>query len=175
MRRLILLRHAKSDWPQNTPDHDRPLAARGRDQAPLIGRYLAEELITPDLAIVSTARRAQETWSLVKEAFPENVAQRDEPRLFAAAADLIIALVQGANSTARTIICVGHNPGFHDAARMLTGHGDRYAFSRMQAHFPTCAFAVIDFDIEDWAAVAPGEGRLDRFLTPKMLGGEDAP
>ena len=61
MRRLMLLRHAKSNWPAGVADRDRPLAARGREAAPLIGGYLAEELLLPDLVLISPARRTVET------------------------------------------------------------------------------------------------------------------
>ncbi|MBN9061651.1 MAG: phosphoglycerate mutase [Rhizobiales bacterium 65-9] len=174
MRRLILLRHAKSDWPENVADHDRPLDERGRAQAPLMGRYLAEERIIPDVAIVSTARRTQETWRLASEAFSEAIPRRDEPRLYAASADMAIHVARGAEGDPRTLLMVGHNPSFHEAAAMLTGHGDRYAFARLKERFPTCAMAIIDFAVENWSEIAPRGGRLDRYLTPKSLGGEDA-
>ena len=64
-RRLVLLRHAKSDYPDEVADHDRPLAARGRRDAPLVGRWLARSGYRPDAVICSTARRARETWDLV--------------------------------------------------------------------------------------------------------------
>lgn len=174
MRRLILLRHAKSDWPKDVADHDRPLADRGREQAPLMGGYLAGELIIPDLAIVSTARRTQETWRLFSEAFNETIPRIDEPLIYAAGVEAILHVIRGAAPDARTLILVGHNPGFHETAVTLTGHGDRYAFARMKEKFPTSAMAIIDFAIEDWSETAPREGRLDRYLTPKTLGGEDS-
>ena len=68
MLRLLLLRHAKSAYPAGVDDHDRPLAARGRAAAPVIGRYMADQGLVPDLAVVSTARRAQQTWALAAEA-----------------------------------------------------------------------------------------------------------
>lgn len=173
MRRLILLRHAKSDWPKDVADRDRPLADRGRAQAPLMGRYLAAELITPDLALVSSARRTQETWALFSAEFKESIPRRDEPRLYAATADAIIDVIKETPPDVRTLIAVGHNPGFHESAVLLTGHGDRYAFARLREKFPTSALAVIDFAVEDWAEIADRDGRLDRYLTPKTLGDED--
>jgi phosphohistidine phosphatase len=68
---------------------------------------------------------------------------------------------------------IGHNPGFQDLARLLVGHGDRYAFARMVQKFPTAALCVLDFDIEDWNEAGPGRARLDRFVTPKSLGVEE--
>ena len=82
MRRLMLLRHAKSAWPANTADRDRPLATRGREAAPLMGRYLAEELLLPDLVLISPAKRTVETWELVRPMLPEKPATQFEPRIY---------------------------------------------------------------------------------------------
>ena len=174
MRRLILLRHAKSDWPENTPDRDRPLAERGRAQAPLMGGYLAGEHIIPDLALVSPAKRTQETWALFSAAYSEKIRARKEPRLYATNAEAMIGLVAEAPDEARTLLVCGHNPGAHEAALALVGHGDRYAFARLRDGFPTCAIAIVDFAVEAWSGIAPRGGRLDRFVTPKSLGGEDS-
>lgn len=174
MRRLILLRHAKSDHPPNVADRDRPLAGRGREQAPLIGRYLASESILPDLALVSPAKRTQETWMLVSAAFAETVARRDEPRLYAANAEAMIGVAAEAPEKARTLLLCGHNPGTHEAALALAGHGDRYALARLRQGFPTCAIAVLDFAVESWRDIEAHGARLDRFITPKSLGGEDS-
>ncbi|MBB6166468.1 SixA phosphatase family protein [Chelatococcus composti] len=173
MLRLMLLRHAKSAWPAGMADHERPLAPRGREAAPLMGRYLAGEHLVPDLAIVSTARRTQETWDLVAAAFAEVVAKRDEQRIYEAKTDAILAVVRETGPDVRTLLVVGHNPGFADLAVRLVGHGDRYAFAHLRQKFPTAALAVIDFAIDSWADVAEQGGRLDRFITPKMIGGED--
>ncbi|MET0606893.1 MAG: histidine phosphatase family protein [Beijerinckiaceae bacterium] len=174
MRRLILFRHAKSDWPQGVADHDRPLASRGRAQAPVMGAYLASEMLVPDLAIVSTALRAQETWRLASAAFREAAPQRDDKRVFAAPAERLLAIAREAPPETRVLVMVGHNPGFHEAAARFVGHGDRYAFARMRAKFPTSALAVLDFAVDGWGDIDWRAGRLDRFVTPKSLGGEDA-
>ena len=68
---------------------------------------------------------------------------------------------------------IGHNPGFEDLAKLLVGHGDRYAFARLTQKYPTAGLAVIDFDRENWSEIAPRSGRLDRFVTPKSLGAEE--
>lgn len=173
MRRLMLLRHGKSDWPDGVKDMDRPLAKRGRQAAPRMGAYLAEEQLYPDLALVSPARRARETWELAAPKLGE-VAARSEPRIYEAPPDRLLAVLREAEPQVRTLVLVGHNPGFQDLARLLVGHGDRYAFARMAEKYPTAGLAVIDFPIEDWREVKPGLGRLDRFVTPKSLGeGED--
>lgn len=170
MRRLMLLRHAKSNWPTGMADRERPLAARGREAAPVIGRYLAEELLLPDLVLVSPARRAAETWELVAAMLPERPAIHVEPRIYEARTERLLYVVQEIEPQVRTLLMIGHNPGFEDLAALLAGHGDRYASARMAQKYPTCGLAVLDFAVEDWRDVAARCGRLDRFVTPASLG-----
>lgn len=170
MRRLMLLRHAKSNWPAGVADRDRPLASRGRAAAPVMGRYLAEELLLPDLVLVSPSLRTCETWELVASMLPEKPAMRHEPRIYEAPSERLLAVVQETQRDVRTLLLIGHNPGSEELAALLTGHGDRYAAQRMSQKYPTCGLAVLDFAIEDWRDVAPRGGRLDRFVTPASLG-----
>jgi phosphohistidine phosphatase len=172
MHRLMLLRHGKATSPDATKDMDRPLAARGREAVPRIAAHLAGEQLLPDLALVSPARRARETWELVEPALGP-VPARFEPRLYEASPERLMSLLHEVEPAIRTLLLVGHNPGFEDLAKLLIGHGDRYAFARMAKKYPTAGLAVIDFPVEDWPAVKPGSGRLDRFVTPKSLGQDE--
>jgi phosphohistidine phosphatase len=173
MRRLMLLRHAKSDHARGLADIDRPLAARGREAAPRMAAYLAAEGLVPDLALVSSSRRTRETWDLVGPAL-DAVEARFDPRIYEAPDSRLLEVLREVGPGVRTVLMIGHNPGFADLARSLVGYGDRYAFARLIEKYPTAALAVIDFDAEDWAAVAPRAGRLERFVTPKGIGaGED--
>lgn len=171
MLRLMLLRHAKAG-PASAQDFDRSLAPRGREAAPLMGAYLEEQQLFPDLALVSAATRTRETWDLVQPHLGE-VEVRYEPRIYEAPPERLLAVLREVEPGIRAVLMVGHNPGFQDLARLLVGYGDRYAFARVAQKFPTAALAVIDFGEEDWAGVKPGQGRLDRFVTPKSLGGEE--
>lgn len=173
MRRLILLRHAKSDWPEGIADAERPLAPRGREAAPRIGAYLAQEALTPDRVLVSPARRTRETWDLVAPhllGLPEVVS---EPRIYESTAARLFAVLRQQPAASHVLMLVGHNPGLEDLAETLAGGGARPARERMQEKFPTGALAVIDLPIDDWAAIAPETGRLDRFITPRSLAVED--
>ena len=173
MRRLLLLRHAKAAALAGGGDHARPLALRGRGDAPRLGAWLAGRGDAPDLALVSDARRARETFDLLAAGFHEPIEARSEPRIYDAAPGALLKLAQGAPASARTLLLVGHNPGMAELAICLTGHGDRYAFSRMRAKFPPAGLAILDFDADAWADIAIGAGRLDCFVTPAQLGGED--
>jgi phosphohistidine phosphatase len=168
----MLLRHAKSARPVGVADMDRPLAARGRDAAPRMGRYLAEEGLLPDLVVVSAARRTRETWELV-EPHVDATEIRFDARIYEAPASRLLAVVRESPSRVRSVLMIGHNPGFEDFAKLLVGHGDRYAFARLTQKYPTAGLAVIDFDRENWSEIAPRSGKLDRFVTPKSLGAEE--
>jgi phosphohistidine phosphatase len=172
MRRLLLLRHAKSDWSKGMLDVERPLARRGTEAAPRMAAYLEDEQLFPDFALVSSARRTRQTWDLVQPALGE-VAVQFEPRIYEAPAERLLAVLREVDPDIRTLLLIGHNPGMADLAKLLIGHGDRYAFARMTQKFPTTGLAVIDFAVEDWAAVRSGAGRLDRFVTPKSLGADE--
>jgi phosphohistidine phosphatase len=166
----MLLRHAKSNWPAGVADRDRPLAARGREAAPVIGRYLAEELLLPDLVLISPAKRTVETWELVAPMLPEKPPTQYEPRIYEAKPGALLHVAQETEPSVKTLLMIGHNPGFEELARRLAGHGDRYAAARMSQKYPTAGLAVIDFAIEDWRDLDERGGRLDRFVTPASLG-----
>ncbi|MCJ2137220.1 histidine phosphatase family protein [Methylobacterium sp. J-026] len=168
MRRLILLRHAKSDRPAGVADRERPLNPRGRRAAPAVGARLAQDGLRPDLALVSTAQRTRETWAAMAAALgdPET---RWQPEIYEAPAHRILAVIGAAPDTAATVMVVGHNPGLGDLAADLAGEGPRDARNRLALEFPTAAYVVIDFDTERWAEIAPGQGRLDRFVRPRDI------
>lgn len=170
MRRLMLLRHAKSDRPAGIDDHERPLAKRGRRDSACMGRYMATEGLLPDLAIVSTARRTQETWELACPAFMAEIAQQDERRIYDASASSILDVVHEADSRMHTLLLVGHNPGFHDLILKLIGTARKSDLARLQQKFPTAGLVVIEFDIDRWIQVSMARGQLERFETPKSIG-----
>ena len=93
-----------------------------------------------------------------------------EPRIYEAKPERLLQVVHDTEANVRTLLMIGHNPGFEELAAKLTGHGDRYAAARMAQKYPTCGLAVLDFAVEDWRDVAPRGGRLDRFVTPASLG-----
>lgn len=173
MRRLLLVRHAKAEIPTGL-DIERRLAARGREAAPLIGAYLKDEHLLPDLALVSPAERTRETWSLMRASLGA-VETREERRIYEASTEGLLGVVHGVEAGVRTLLIVGHNPSIGDLARRLAGHGDRYAFARLAQGFPTAALAVLDFAGERWDEAQAQGGRLDRFVTPGSLGGPEDP
>jgi phosphohistidine phosphatase len=119
-RTLLLLRHAKSDWSGSVPDFDRPLAERGRTQAPLAGRWLASRSRI-DLAIVSPARRARETWELASAELEPAPRTRFDDGVYAAPAGRLVDIVRDLPDDVRTVLLLGHNPGMEQLASLLTG------------------------------------------------------
>ncbi|MEU6933941.1 histidine phosphatase family protein [Streptomyces sp. NPDC046385] len=164
-RRIVLLRHAKADWPQ-TSDHERPLAERGRQDAPVAGRRLAETEIPLDLALCSTATRTRETWKLAVAELPERPKTVYEERLYEASLGELIAVVNETPDTVNGLLLIGHNPGMHALADALAGSAEGDTLARMtRSGFPTAAFAVVTFT-GSWKSVEHGVGTLSDFWTP---------
>jgi phosphohistidine phosphatase len=170
MRRLMLLRHAKSDWTKpGARDHERVLAPRGREAAPRIGAYMARHGLVPDLALCSTATRARATWDLAAAAFVDPPSTVYEDRLYEVGAAALLDVVRETKPAVHLLLLVGHNPGLHDFAQRLIASGDVDMRQRLTEKFPTGALAVIDFPVDNWRKLHPRSGRLDRFVVPRML------
>ena len=141
MARLILLRHGKAESVSATGgDFDRALTGRGRRDCALMGRVLAEAGVSVDLALVSAARRAQETWEEASRAYPDTPSQTVRA-LYLAAPEQILAAVQTV-SEALSVLVVGHNPGLHELALGLAESAG-VRDPRLES-FPTAAAAVFD-------------------------------
>lgn len=147
---LILLRHAKSDWSGHEGDHDRPLAKRGRRQAPEAGRWLAANVASIDLAIVSTANRARSTWDLASDELDEPPQTRLDDDAYAASAADLLHMVRSLDEALNTVVLVGHNPGIEELAEVLTAE---------RVPMPTSALAVIELT-STWDGAGRGRGLL---------------
>jgi phosphohistidine phosphatase len=170
MRRLMLLRHAKSDW--STPgqrDHDRPLSARGREAAPKMGTYMVRHALIPDLIVASTAKRVVETLELILSAFDETPKTTSDGAIYDAAPNALLDVIKATPRAVHSLLMVGHNPGFAELAALLIASGEVEARQRLLEKFPTAGLAVIDFALDDWSKLHPRAGRLDRFVVPRAL------
>ncbi|MGG8408636.1 SixA phosphatase family protein [Streptomyces sp. 12297] len=165
-RRIVLLRHAKADWPQ-VSDHDRPLADRGRKDAPAVGLKLAETGITFDLALCSTAARTRETWKLAVQELPHRPRTVYEDRLYEASLGELIALLNETPDDVGDLLVIGHNPGMQALADALSGSAKDDTLVRMaRSGFPTAALAIVGFT-GSWKSLEHGVGTLLDFWTPK--------
>ena len=150
MSTLILMRHGKSDWSGGEPDHLRPLAKRGRRQAPEAGRWLADNVGVIDLAVVSPAERTRETWRLAAAELAVTPPVREDDRVYAGTASALLGFVRELPGEVETVVLVGHNPGVEDLVASLTGR---------TVSMPTSALAVIDLS-GPWSAAANDAGEL---------------
>jgi phosphohistidine phosphatase len=170
MRRLILLRHAKSDWSvAGRADHDRELALRGNDSAAKIGAYMARHALVPDLVLCSTAVRARRTWALVAEALAKAPPVTYDDRLYEVGAKAILDVLRASSPDVHGLMVVGHNPGLRDLAELLIASGDIETRQHLLEKFPTAGLAVIDFRVDEWRKLHAHSGRLDRFVAPRLL------
>lgn len=135
MSTLILLRHGKSDWSGGEPDLLRPLARRGRRQAPAAGRWLADNVGRIHLAVISPAERTRQTWRLASAELAVPPPVREDDRVYAGSAPSLLGLVRELPGDLATVVLVGHNPGVEDLLARLTGR---------RVPMPTSALAVID-------------------------------
>jgi len=173
MKRLILLRHAKSLQDEAKKDRDRPLNARGRADAPRMGSYMHHRRYLPQLVLCSSARRTVETWELVGPELDTAVPSRFPDALYLASSATIASLVQRADDHVSTLLVIGHNPGLEECAQALArkpqSATEREYEAGLRTKFPTCALAVLDFDVADWSEVVPASGALVDFARPKDL------
>jgi phosphohistidine phosphatase len=176
MRRLMLLRHAKteSDAPSGR-DRDRGLDNRGRSDAAEIGGWIAKHPPFPDLVLVSPAVRAHQTWDIAWEAMKQRVPEPQVelvPELYGAdPAQLLESIRDASAADPQVLMLVGHNPGMHELALALAlaGSGDASARKALADNLPTSGLGIFDFEIDDWSDVAFRRGRLVRFVSPKLL------
>jgi phosphohistidine phosphatase len=170
VKTLILLRHAKAvDADDFVAEHDRTLAPRGEKDAVLIGGWLAAQKLIPDRVLCSTAARARRTWELAATALGKTVPTEQLRELYNAGTGSLFETVRRCAEPSETLLVVGHNPGMQALAVALSAPADGDAIADVRAKFPTGALAVIRFEADAWAAVAPGRGTLERFVRPKDL------
>ncbi|MFF3323440.1 SixA phosphatase family protein [Streptomyces sp. NPDC002889] len=165
-RRLVVLRHAKSAWPDGVADHERPLAPRGRRDAPAAGRRLRETDCLPDLVVCSTARRTRGTWDLVSEELGTAAQVVHDERLYGASAAELLGVVRETPAHVRTLLLIGHNPGVQDLVLTLAGRAEGHALERTRTKFPTCAIAVLRVP-GPWSGLEPGAARLTEMVVPR--------
>lgn len=160
MKSLLILRHAKSSWKdESLPDHDRPLNRRGRAAAPEVGELIRQEGLLPDLVISSSAVRARSTAELAAEAGGFDCEIQITRDLYAADPEAILAVLAGLNDRFDRVLIVGHNPGVEDLVFQLT---------RQIRSMPTAALAWIELDAERWQELGlRTRGKLNNLWTPK--------
>lgn len=161
MKTLFIVRHAKSSWDNpELRDHERPLNARGKKNAPEMGKRLKKRKILPDLIISSTAERAKKTARKIAEeiGYPrEKILKSDE--LYHADVEDLMDIVQMQSDSVKNLMIVGHNPGFTDFANFLADADI--------VNIPTSGVVAIKFSVEQWFQIVPSSGIVLFFDYPK--------
>lgn len=169
MKRLILMRHAKTEaWTEGVDDHARALTQLGHETASAMAAVLKSEGWSPDIAAVSTARRTRETWKHLQPVF-ETCDAKIEDDLYLAGERGIMDVISDIDG-AQTVMIVGHNPGIHDlAVRIMreAGSCDHQASMRLATKMPTGAAAL--FEANEDGAFLPEQFRLKNFIRPKDI------
>jgi phosphohistidine phosphatase len=156
-RTLVVLRHAKSDWPEGVPDDERPLALRGRRDAPAAGRWLRDRVGGIDVAVCSPAVRARQTWELAAAELDPPPRVVEDERVYEGSLDTLVSVVQDIPAAAGTAVLVGHNPGLQELVELLTGEG---------RELKTSAIAVLTWPGE-WADAGPRVASLAARAKPR--------
>lgn len=181
MKTLYLLRHAKSAWDDATlADHDRPLAPRGERAALVVGRYLAQENYRPDLVLCSTARRAQDTWSLVAHqlttgSFSDTpvtaprITTQFDPGLYLSGPKGILKRLAEVGPNSDTVMVVGHNPDLEQLVIALVEDRQDPQFLRIREKLPTASFIALRLSVDRWEDAANATAQILHFAVPKDL------
>ncbi|GAA0927006.1 histidine phosphatase family protein [Pseudonocardia zijingensis] len=157
MKRLVVLRHAKSAWPDGVPDAERPLNPRGRRDAPAAGRWIREHVGHLDAVICSPAARTRQTWRLVAAELDGPPDAVFDDRIYEAGVGSLRAVVGEFPDDVGTALLVGHNPGVAGLVGALTGE---------EPEMKTSAIAVVELD-GPWSGAEPGRARLVEYATPR--------
>lgn len=166
MKRLYLLRHAEAAS-HGRGDFDRPLAPRGRQSAPAMGRHMRDLGYAPAIALCSPALRAKETWAHIHDAVGGAPVVEMPRALYLPEPETLLDLVRAVDDALPSAIAISHNPGILALALGLMD-------SHLQpanpfGDYPAGALAVFDFDTASWSGIQPGKGTLIGFTRPKEL------
>lgn len=171
MLTLFLLRHAKSSWSDPIlDDFERPLNARGKRSAPVIGAYMEEHRYDPKLILCSGSRRTRETLGLVLPYLHDDAEVRIEEALYAAHdGQALLSRLQALGTGPEKVMLIGHNPAVQDLTAMLCVEGDETALSRLRQKYPTGALSVIQMDAVSWRDAGIAPGRLIDLALPREI------
>lgn len=170
MKRIILLRHAKSSWNvAGLSDHERPLNKRGKAASPKIGSWLQSNGYLPDLILCSTAIRAQET--VDRLGFPEQVPVVYAKHLYLADPMHLLQALRGVEDQHDCVMITGHQPGLSTFARLLSPDAAPNCAQAFE-HFPTAAAGVFQTDNKTWGQLEAGQAAFIDFAKPRDLDGQ---
>lgn len=150
MKRLILIRHAKSSWEHDVIDHDRPLSQRGINDATIIAKDLKKESLNPDALLVSDAVRTKMTAEIIVSQLSINKdLVRFSHDLYDFSGHNLVQIIKSCNKDFNELMVFGHN---HAVTAFVNNYGSKYI-----ENVPTCGVVIIDFDIDNWNDLKKGK------------------
>lgn len=170
MKKLTLLRHAKSGWDvQVARDFDRPLNEKGRRGARRMGRYMKDEGLAYDHVVASPAVRVVDTLDELWDGYGRSLSAVLDKRIYLASAATLLDVVQEVPASAQHILLSGHNPGMEEMILMLVPEDGSDLRESVEDKYPTSALAEMEFDVDRWEDLKARSGRLVRFIRPRDL------
>lgn len=168
LKRLVLLRHAKSDYPLGVSDHDRPLAARGNREAPAAGAWLRENDVVPDFIVLSDAQRTRATCAWVISELGEKAPTPYlDSRIYGASSTRLCAIINETPETVTTLMVIGHQPVLQELAmRLASVDSDEEAVYELAMDYPTLGLTVLQSE-KPWAEIDGRDMRVTNFVVPR--------
>ncbi|HUD92268.1 histidine phosphatase family protein [Sphingobium sp.] len=171
MKRLTLLRHAKSDWDDPVArDFDRPLNRRGEKAALLMGQFAARRIMGFDYLVASPAVRVTQTLDIFFEGYGETLDAHWDRRIYLASSATLLDIVRELPDSAENVLMAGHNPGFEELILdLVPDNGSSKLREDVEIKLPTASLAVMEFAIDKWRQAAAGGATLASFTRPRDL------
>lgn len=176
MKRLTLLRHAKSSWDEPVSrDFDRPLNGKGKRAAERIGKWMADEEFEFSAVVASPATRVIETLEHLEKGIGRKLDPSFNEKIYLASAATLLDIVQQLGDRGDHVLMAGHNPGFEDLVLELIRDDECHILDSVAEKFPTGAVVELEFDCNEWAEAGPDNARLIRFTRPRDLDADLGP
>jgi phosphohistidine phosphatase len=165
--RLLLLRHAKAEHPENVADHERPLSLVGRRQSSRVGAALAASDLVPDLVLCSSSLRTRQTWEIARSTLGAEPPVEFSEDVYDAGTRALVDLVREVSESVKTLLVVGHEPTMSHVAEVLAGpESDAAALARVRVGVPTASWMLLETD-GPWDGLRRGEATLVRLGLPE--------
>jgi phosphohistidine phosphatase len=171
MKRLYILRHAKAGQTNKNilSDHDRPLTEKGIKQCLYIGEYLKNSQAEIDVILSSTSKRTEETVENTLNTLGKNISVQYIRKLYLGEERDILNEINLISDNYKTTMIVGHNPGLHQVAFLLSGGGDTTTLHNLSSNYPPGSLAIIDFPVDSWSDISIKSGTLVDFMVSKKF------
>ena len=169
MKKLYILRHGKSDYPEGVQDHERPLNKRGQKASTAIGKYLKLSQITPDVILSSDSARTTQTINNATREAGITTPIDFKPNLYLATPGEMLKELAKIDESITSVMIVCHNPGAEMITAILARDGNKIALNNLNRKFSTCGLACMNIQSADWDKLDMGSAYLDEFVSPQTL------